>query len=171
MLLSMYKKNKFPSDIIHKILQDNLAFSTIVSKVIEADWKYQEDRASIKTCRYNYCMYGIHNYIKELYKIKNKNILSLDYIIDATTGDTAYASVPDESDPPSKIAEDNDKFKYVRKYLNKLDDYYKVPMYQYFFEDKSCREIGESLGYSRQNIDRIIKEGLKRLKHVLANLA
>lgn len=55
----------------------------------------------------------------------------------------------------------------VLEVLKKLPEKYRVPLYLYYYEDYTAREIGEILGNSEHNIHQYLSRGRKMLRFYL----
>lgn len=55
----------------------------------------------------------------------------------------------------------------VLEVLKKLPEKYRVPLYLYYYEDYTAREIGEILGNSERNIHQYLSRGRKMLRFYL----
>lgn len=158
-LLDMNKRQKFPSDIIYKILNDNDAFYNLVSKVMEADWKHDESKSSLHTIRYNYCLYGVKSYITKLYKQNKRHTRHFCKHDRSISGN--------DRDLPDKIVEKQDYNQHIRSQISTLDNRYSLPIIKYFFENKTYKQIGQELGYSREYVRILINDGLRKLQTCL----
>lgn len=131
-------------------------------------------KVSFKTYAYNMIRKEIK---KETIKINNwmKNgskTLNLIPIVNeddfiSTTGAFIKESDLDLISNPEDTILRMERIENLQKYINELPDLEKKLLELFFFEELTQKEISKLLGYTRQNIQRILKDALIHLKEIL----
>jgi RNA polymerase sigma factor (sigma-70 family) len=166
----------FYSSLRQELLSNEDAIADIASAIMIGDWRWDKDRTGFEgksKTKYSYrnqCgIWAIKTYLSNKYR-KQNNHYSLDNInkdLDISFTD----NIEDKPEyDPSTIAEQNEYHQALKDNIENIlscgliSEKQKEQIKQYYFEDKTLSEIGESFGVTREAIRQNIQKGLSRIR-------
>jgi RNA polymerase sigma factor (sigma-70 family) len=166
----------FYSSLRQELLSNEDAIADIASAIMIGDWRWDKDRTGFEgksKTKYSYrnqCgIWAIKTYLSNKYR-KQNNHYSLDNInkdLDISFTD----NIEDKPEyDPSLIAEQNEYHEALKDNIENIlscgliSEKQKEQIKQYYFEDKTLSEIGESFGVTREAIRQNIQKGLSRIR-------
>lgn len=138
---------------------DNVAY--VVHHIIKADETFN-GQSSKGTWRINRAKYAIQH-LKSKYNKQNKyhNTVSLNYLIDSRQ---LQDIIPDPKSCKNTQQED-----IIETALSVLTDKQKECFDRYYVDGYTMEEIGQHFNVSKQRIDQILKESIKKVKTCVLN--
>lgn len=155
-----------------RILQSEDAISNIAHEIMMADWRWNEEHLgtesgkcfSRSSYRIECAKYAIYGFAKR--ESKNK------YQYFADFSEEYEESIPNTStntplDLVCHVEETNQNFKMVDSYLKSdlLSDKEEACLRLYYYNNKTYKEIGQTLGVCRERIRQIVDGALTKLRN------
>jgi RNA polymerase sigma factor (sigma-70 family) len=166
----------FYSSLRQELLSNEDAIADIASAIMIGDWRWDKDRVGFEgksKTKYSYrnqCgIWAIKTYLSNKYR-KQNNHYSLDNL-NKDLDTTFTENIEDKPEyEPSLIAEQNENEEILKNSIESIlscgiiSEKQKEQIKQYYFEDKTLSEIGESFGVTREAIRQNIQKGLSKIR-------
>lgn len=156
-------------DLVESVCDDEDVISNIAYALMIADWKWNENGGRTKSSfRMNYAWYAVRSYIarRSKYRSRYGKIIS----IDEYDGDDCRNQFLDEKqvEPLNIIigSQFDEDMKKLKKYLGTdiLTPREKYCIRQYYFKEKTLKEIGETIDISKERVRQLLKGATGKMR-------
>ncbi len=156
-------------ELMKEVTSSEDVIALVANAMMIADWKWEPNHGRTQhSFRNDYACYAIRSYITRRYKNK-KNTISLDDIILKDRNRTRHDFVEDTESPDVfESVFGSEKDHQIQKMMNfikgeKLTPQESYCMSEYYVNDKTYKEIGQTIGVTKQRIEQVIRSAKEKM--------